>query len=126
MTDHWYKVHHGLNRGINFLIGDGSAVITTGIKGAVEVPFACTITAARVFSVDNTSGAIAIAVWKDTYANYPPTVDDLIDTFSIAASGVKSEETGLSLALAAGSVLFFNVDSITSMKHILLSLTVVL
>jgi len=113
-------------RTINVIIGDGSAAITTTVpvKAAVEIPCACTIKTARLYSIDNTSGAIAIAVWKDSYANHPPIAADLVDTFSIAASGVKSEETGLSISLAKGDVLFFNVDSVTSMKHILIALGV--
>jgi len=110
--------------GISLLIGDGSSVIATGVKGSVEIPFACTIIAARVLSVDNTSGSISIQLWKDNYANFPPTSADLIDTFSIT-SGVKSEETGLSLSVAAGSIVLFNVNSVTSMKQIMLSLRVV-
>lgn len=110
--------------GISLLIGDGSSVIATGVKGSVEIPFACTIIAARVLSVDNTSGSISIQLWKDSYANFPPTSADLIDTFSIT-SGVKSEETGLSLSVAAGSIVLFNVNSVTSMKQIMLSLWVV-
>lgn len=113
-------------RAIGILIDGGGSAITTGVKAAVEIPFACTITAARVFSVDNTSGAISIQLWKDTYANFPPTVADLSDTFAIAASGVKSEETGLSIAVTAGNIIIFNVDSCTSIKLALLSLTVVL
>lgn len=104
-------------------IGDGNNVITTGLKAGFECPLTGTITAARIVSVDATSGAIAIGVWKDTYANAPPTVSDLIDTFSIAASGTKSEETGLSLAITKGDWIAFNVDSVTSMKLITLSLT---
>ncbi|MHB8123497.1 MAG: hypothetical protein ACYDG4_15240 [Desulfuromonadaceae bacterium] len=119
--------HDNLNvRAIPFLIGDGSTVLTTTvpIKGAVEVPYACTIIAARIFSLDGISGAIAVSIWKDTYANFPPIAADIQDTFSIAASGVKSEETGLSIAVAAGDIIFYNVDSVTSFKHVLVSLTV--
>jgi hypothetical protein len=79
-----------------------------------------------VLSIDNTSGAISVQLWKDTYANYPPIVDDLIDTFTIAASGVKSEETGLSIPVSAGDIVFYNVDSVTSMKFVLVALTVTL
>jgi hypothetical protein len=111
-------------RSISLLIGDGSLVITTGVCGALEIPCSCIITSARVLSVDNISGSISIQLWKDSYANFPPTSADLIDTFSIT-NGVKSEETGLILTIASGSILLFNVNSVTSMKQVLLSLTVV-
>lgn len=106
---------------IGFVIDGGGSAITTGIKGDIEVTFACTITAARLLA--DQSGSIAVGVWKDTYANFPPTVDDLIDTFSITTA-TKSEETGLSLAVAAGSILRFNVDSASTITRATLSLTV--
>lgn len=126
MTDAVVKqLAFNLERGLNVIIGDGSAVITTDVpvKAAVEIPCVMTIKTARVFSIDNTSGSIAISIWKDTYANYPPIAADLIDTFSISSS-TKSEETGLSLSLAKGDILMFNVDSVTSLKHVLISLGV--
>jgi hypothetical protein len=98
--------------------------IATGLKGGLEVPFTCTITAARIVSMDNTSGAIAINVWKAAYSGCPPVVGGSIGSYSIAASGVKSESTGLSIALTAGNWLAFNVDSATSVKLVTLSLTV--
>jgi hypothetical protein len=107
---------------VQFIIDGGGSAITTGVKGDIQIPFACTITAARLLA--DQSGAIAVAVWKDTYANFPPTSADLIDTFSIAASGVKSEETGLNLTIAAGSILRFNVNSCTSITRATLVLVV--
>jgi hypothetical protein len=111
-------------RKATFLIGDGSAVITTGIKGGFEIPVTGQITAARVMSLDATSGAIAIAVWQEQYADGVPTDADEIDIYSIAASGTQSEETGLTLAVTVGDWLTFNVDSVTSMKCIALCLTI--
>ena len=104
---------------IGFVIAEGSA-LTTGVKGDIEVPFACTITAARLFA--DQSGSVAVSVWKDSYANFPPTVGDLIDTFSITAA-TKSEETGLSLAVSAGDILRFNVDSASTITRVSISLT---
>jgi hypothetical protein len=67
-------------RSVGLTIDGGGSVITTGVKGFVRVPFTGTITKVTVLSTDAaaTSGSIVIDVWKDTYANYPPTVADTI------------------------------------------------
>ena len=106
------------------IIGDGTNVITTGIKGGFECPITGHITAARVESLDATSGAIAIAVWIEPYAGGVPVDADEVDIFSIAASGTQSEETGLTIDVTAGDWISFNVDSVTSMKLIALALTI--
>lgn len=101
-------------------IDGGGAVIATGVKAAADfhAEFAFTITGWTIFG--DTSGAIVIDVWKDTYANYPPTVADTIagsEKPTITASGVKGQDTSLSTwttSVSAGDVLRFNVDSVTS------------
>lgn len=115
-------------RSITFVIDGGGSTITTGIKGDLEVPFACTITAATLLA--DQSGAIVIDIWKDTYANYPPIDGDSITSATpptITASGVKSQDTTLSswiTSVAAGDTLRFNVDSVTSIQRVTLSLKV--
>ena len=115
----------GINnlRRATVLIGDGVSVITTGIKGGFECPITGNITAARIESLDAISGAIAIAVWIEPYAGGVPTAADEVDIFSIAASGTQSQETGLTISITAGDWITLNVDSVTSMKLIALSLT---
>jgi len=110
-----------LTRGLNVIFDGGGAEIADDLFADVEFPVACTIKTARVLA--DQSGAIAIGVWKDTYANFPPTVDDSVDIFSIAASGTKSEETGLSLSVAAGSIIRFNVNSCTTIQRATLALS---
>lgn len=112
-------------------IDGGGAVITTGLKGMVEIPFAGTITRWTLISTDGTSGAIVVDVWKDTYANFPPTVaDTMIATGTkptITATGNKGQNTTVDWAVttvAAGDVLGFNVDSVTSLKKVTLILTI--
>jgi len=116
--------HSELLRKATAVIGDGVNVITTGIKGGFEVPCTGQITAARVMSLDATSGAIAISIWQDQYADGVPTAADSVDTFSIAASGTQSQETGLTIPVTAGDWITFNVDSVTSMKLIAIALTI--
>ena len=96
--------------------GGGSALVA-GTKCYVRAPVACTITKATLIA--DQSGALVVDVWKDTYANYPPTVDDTITasakpTLSSAAKAEDSTLTGWTKAIAAGDVLGFNVDSCTT------------
>ena len=53
---------------VGIVIDGGGSVITTGVKGFVQVPFACTITGWTLLSTDAsaTAGSIVIDVWKDT------------------------------------------------------------
>ena len=107
------------------------AAIPTGVAGFVPVPWAGTITQVQLLSIDPavTSGSIVVDIWKDTYANYPPTVADTITaaakpTLSSAIKSVDSTLTGWTTSLAAGDVLGFNVDSVSTVTRVLLTLTV--
>jgi len=116
---------------VGIVIDGGGSAITTGVKGFVEVPFACTITAATLLSTDSasTTGSIVIDIWKDTYANYPPVVGDAITasappTLSSANKSRDTTLTGWTTAIAAGEVLGFSVTSATTVTKVALSLTV--
>lgn len=116
---------------VGLIIDGGGSVITTGVKGFVEVPFACTITAVTLLSTDAavTSGSIVVDIWKDTYANYPPVVGDSITasakpTLSSATKSRDTTLTGWTTSLAAGDVLGFKVDSVSTVLKVLVSLTV--
>jgi hypothetical protein len=112
---------------IEFVIDGGGATITTGVKGDLEVPFACTIN--RVTLLADQSGSIVIDIWKDSYANYPPTVADTITastkpTISSATKAQDSTLTGWTTSISAGDTLRFNVDSVTSIQRVTVSLRV--
>lgn len=112
---------------IEFIIDGGGATITTGVKGFIEVPFACAITAVRLLA--DQSGSIVVDIWKDTYANYPPTVADTITasakpTISSATKSENTTLTGWTTSIAAGAILGYNVDSITTCQRVTVSLTV--
>jgi hypothetical protein len=109
------------------VIDGGGAVITTGVKGDLEVPFNCTINSARMFA--DQSGSIVVNVWKDTYANFPPVVGDKITasappTITADDQSQDSTLTGWTTTLSAGDVLRFNVDSVSSITRVTLSLRV--
>ena len=112
---------------LTFIIDGGGSAITTGVKGDLEIPFACTINRATVLL--DQSGSIVIDIWKDTYANYPPTVADTITasakpTVSATTKAQDSTLTGWTTSIAAGDTLRFNVDSITTATRATLSLKV--
>lgn len=112
---------------IEFVIDGGGATITTGVKGDLEIPYNCTVT--RWTLLGDQSGSIVVDLWVDTYANYPPTVADTITgsalpTISTATKGQSSTLTGWTTALTSGSTLRFNVNSVTSLTRVTLSLKV--
>lgn len=112
---------------ITFIIDGGGSAITTGVKGDLEIPFACTLNMWTLLA--DASGAIKIDVWKDTYANFPPTDADSITNAhepEIAASGVKAQDTDISdwsdVTVDAGDILRFNVDSCATITRVTLSI----
>ena len=100
-----------------FVMDGGGSAIGTGIQsGALRVPYDCTITAAYL-ALDQ-SATMTVDIWKDTWANYPPTDADTICGGSELGSSAaqKGEETdpsgsGWTVSLSAGDWLFFNVDA---------------
>lgn len=122
-------VEHRLDgdAGIPLIIDGGGEVITTGEKGHAEVPFDCEIQAVRLFS--DVSGSIVVDIWKDTFANFPPVVGDSITASAkpTITSAQKSEDTtltGWTKTLNKGDILAYNVDSVTSIKRVTVSLIV--
>lgn len=112
---------------IIWTIDGGGAAITTGQKGYIEIPFACTITSARSFA--DQSGSIVVDVWKDTYANYPPVDADSITasapiTISATTKSQDSTLTGWTTSISAGDILGFNVDSVSTITRLTIVLTV--
>lgn len=111
---------HTITGAIKFTLGDpGGAALTVGTKGYISVPFACTITGWRLLL--DASSTTTLDVWKDTYANYPPTdADRIAGTEKPAASAaIKAEDTSLSswtTAVAAGDVLGVEVEANSAAK----------
>lgn len=108
------------NRALNVIFDGGGVTLVTGIKAMVEVPFAMRITSGKLFSLDGTSGSIFVDLWADSYANFPPTVADKIQTFYF--SNTTKSSTSVNLPLTAGDIILFYVSSVTSIKLACLSL----
>lgn len=114
-------------RSITFVIDGGGTVISTGIKGDLQIPFACTILSATLLA--DQTGSIVVDIWKDTYANYPPVVGDSITASAkpTITTNVKSTDatlTGWTTSIADGDVLRYNVDSASSVERVTLALKV--
>lgn len=111
--------------GVDIVIGDGVNVITTGVKGFIELPYAGTIT--QVSLVSDVSGSIVIDIWKQIYASFPPTVTQTIDasalpTLSSAQKYQDATLTGWTKTFAAGDWLAFNVNSAVTLHQVTLSI----
>lgn len=113
---------------IGYVIDGGGATITTGLlKNSLRVPFGCTINSVTLLA--DQSGSIVVDIWKDTYANYPPTVADSIcgSAKPTLSSAIKSEDTtltGWTTSIADGDTLRFYVDSATTVQNVTLILKV--
>lgn len=117
---------------IVFVIDGGGLVITTGLKGFVEVPFNCVITEAALFA--DQAGSIVVDVWRCGYSAFDggvthPASSDKITasappTLSGAAKGRDQTLTGWTKMLSAGDVLGFNVNSVSTVLRTTLTLRV--
>jgi len=75
------------------------------------------------------TGSIVVDIWKDSYANFPPTDADSITasappTISSAQKSQDSTLTGWTTSISAGDILAFNVDSCSTIARVTLSLKV--
>jgi len=117
--------------GIEFVIDGGGVALTTGIKGYLEIPFACTIN--RVTTLADQTGSVVVDIFKCTEAAFaPPTHPAATDKITSTtpptiSSGVVAQDSTLSgwtTSIAAGDILGFNVNSATTITRVTLSLKV--
>lgn len=116
-----------LDQAAGITIDGGGSAITTGVKGYVEIPYAGTIQ--RVTMLADQSGSAVVDIWKDTYANYPPTDADSITASAVPtiSSATKSQDTtltGWTTSVTAGDILGFNVDSASTITRLHVILTI--
>jgi hypothetical protein len=112
--------------GIEFIIDGGGVTITTGIKGYLEVPFACTISQWTLLA--DQSGSITVDVLSDTYANYGTNTSMVgAGTKPAIASATKAQSAPASwttTSITAGNIIGFNVTSATTVTRVTISLKV--
>lgn len=112
---------------LHFVIDGGGSAITTGVKGDLQIPFACQILGWSI--LPDQAGSAVVDVWRDTFANYPPTVADKITgtakpTLSAAVAAQSSTLTGWNTTINAGDILRFNVDSAATVTRLTIVLKV--
>lgn len=112
---------------LQFVIDGGGSAITTGIKGDLIIPYNGTIQGWDILA--DTSGSIVVDVWKDTYANFPPTVADTITGTEkpTITSASKNQDTSLSswtTTISRNDILRFNVDSCTTITRVTLNIRI--
>lgn len=112
---------------IGITIDGGGAVISTGVKGFIYIPYDCVIQGA--FLMADISGSIVIDVWKVAFGSFPPTVANTIvaaapPTLSSARSSSDTTLTGWTKNVLAGDVIAFNVNSATTVTRVNLLLKV--
>jgi hypothetical protein len=116
--------------GLNYtaVFAGNGAVITPGIITYVRAPRTSTIT--KVTLLADQTGSAVLDIWKDTYANFPPTIADSICGSSkpTLSSAIKYEDSTLSTwttSITAGDVLGFYLDSCSTITQITLQLETV-
>lgn len=118
--------------GLQFIIDGGGAVLTTGVKGYMQVDFAGTITQATLLA--DQSGSVVVNIWKCTYSQFDaggthPVVGDKITasappTISGATKSQDATLSGWTTSFAAGDIFAFSVDSVTTIQRVTVDLKV--
>jgi len=110
---------------LNFIIDGGGSAITTGKKGVLIVDFPCTVDEWAI--IGEPDGAIVVDVNRSTFGGYP-TTSSIAGTElpTIAATNDTGEDRTLSSwsTIAAGDIIEFEVDSITTCERVTVALKV--
>jgi hypothetical protein len=97
--------------------------ISTGLVSYVRIPSDCTITGWDIISANGVTGSLVMDVWKDTYANFPPTSTDSIagSEKPTLSSATKNQDAALTTwtttACTKGEYLGFHVDSASTLTR---------
>lgn len=117
---------------IGITVGDGINGISTGMKGAVYIPFSGEITEWAILSNDSSnpaSGSIEFDILKSTYGNYP-TMSSIVGTgtkpnISNSTKGKGTPSNWVTTIVNEGDCLRFDVTNVSSLKRVTLVLKVV-
>jgi hypothetical protein len=122
----WTIAAGGTSATIGVTIDGSGGTITSGIKGYVQIPYACTINSWRIIA--NASGSTVIDVWKTASPTIPTVANTITGsakpTLSVAQTNASSTLTGWTTSIAANDILAFNVDSATTVAWVILQLFV--
>lgn len=117
---------------VGITIDGGGSAITTGVKGYIEVPYACGID--RYTMLADQSGSAVVDIWKCTYsqfdagATHPVTGDKITasapPTITTATKGQSATLTGWTTNITAGDIIGFSVTSATTITRLTVQLKV--
>lgn len=110
-----------------FVVDGGGVAITTGEKGHIRLPFNGEILSVALGA--DQPGSIVIDIWKNTTANFPPTIADTITasakpTLSNESASLDATLTGWTKTFSIGDWLAFNVDSAATVTRVTIVLFV--
>jgi hypothetical protein len=114
-------------RAVGVTFDGGGSALSVNSKADIRVPYSATISSVTMLA--DQVGSAVVDIWKDTYANFPPTVADSITaaakpTIAADDQSVDSTLTGWTTAITANDCLRFNVDSCSTITRLTLILAV--
>lgn len=110
--------------GLDYVFDNNGSPLATGARSPIEVPFAATVLAWRLFA--DVSGSIVIDVKRATYSGLPTFASIAASAKPTLSSAQKNQDTtltGWTTALAAGDWLQFDVTSVATVTKVTLSLS---
>jgi len=116
-------------RGPSATFSNAGMVLTASTKTLpIRIPYSGTITGWTITS--DVSGSCVVNVWKDTYANSPPTEADAIAGTEKPTLSSASKNQDLSLTtwttttVTEGDMIIFNIESATTVTAVFVELHV--
>lgn len=123
----WDNISKRETSSIGARIDAGEAVITTGYKSSIIVPYDCVIDSVYVFS--ELQGSIEFDIIKDSYISFDPENSGSIvaasrPTLNNATRSLDTTLSGWTTTINAGDILGISVVSVSGIKKVVLSLEV--
>lgn len=127
VPDENVTLHNEHPHSIPFIVNGGGSEIAVGIHGDIRVDYACTIVAVTMLA--DQSGSIVVDIWKQAYADYPPENANSITAAAVPTINADTDSeddtlAGWTTAISAGDTLRYNVDSVTDLERVTVSLEV--
>ena len=114
-----------MDNGIAITFGNGATIPSTGELMWFEVPY--DLRGWGWTLLGSPSGSLVLDLWKDTYANYPPTVADTVAGSEKPTLSAQTKNQDLALSTwttdwAQGDIVVVNIDSIATVTRATLAL----
>lgn len=105
----------------------GGVALVVGSTTWIRVPFSGIIVSCSILT--DVVGDLTVDIWKDVYANYPPTDADSITAGnepSITGDDqfIDTTLTGWTVSVNKGDVLMFNIDACNTITNAIVSLEI--